>query len=209
MALKTLPFGGMYLIGGVTTGIAKHLLKEDTFLKNFNMKGRLSSIVQQVPLYLVKEEKNVGLLGCEEYAERILMREQARLKGQWEKKVNYQRSLLLLITSIQLLITNNTQLINKNEIVAVVIIDEIGLAEISIHNPLKVLHSLLEPPKVPAIGISNWPLDAAKMNRGITLSRPDPGDEDLEESALSIATEIFTFRKRKNLIIDFRNNYLK
>jgi len=57
---------------------------------------------------------------------------------------------------------------------AVVIFDEIGLAEKSIHNPLKVLHSLLEPPKVATVGISNWSLDASKMNRVITLNRYDP-----------------------------------
>lgn len=57
----------------------------------------------------------------------------------------------------------------------VVVIDEIGLAELSEHNPLKVLHALLEPEfesdRVAFIGISNWSLDASKMNRGITISR--------------------------------------
>lgn len=57
--------------------------------------------------------------------------------------------------------------------IVLIIFDEIGLAEISPHNPLKVLHSLLEPPKVAFVGISNWSLDASKMNRAITLSRPD------------------------------------
>ncbi len=48
-------------------------------------------------------------------------------------------------------------------------------------NPLKVLHNLIEPsfPKeqldIAVVGISNWALDAAKMNRAIHLSRPDPG----------------------------------
>jgi hypothetical protein len=67
-----------------------------------------------------------------------------------------------------------------------VLFDEIGLAEVSPNNPLKVLHSLLEPPKVSVVGISNWSLDASKMNRGITLSRPDPEEGDLVESAESI-----------------------
>ena len=64
---------------------------------------------------------------------------------------------------------------NSNAIV-LVILDEIGLAEISPHNPLKVLHSLLEPPKVAFVGISNWSLDASKQNRGITLSKPEPDE---------------------------------
>jgi nucleoside-triphosphatase THEP1 len=91
---------------------------------------------------------------------------------------------------------------------AVVIIDEIGLAEISVHNPLKVIHSLLDNPKVPTIGLSNWLLDASKMNRGITLSRPDPDDDDLKESALSIAKEIFKERKCQGLEMSFKNTYL-
>lgn len=47
-------------------------------------------------------------------------------------------------------------------------------------NPLKVLHGLIEPafPKdqldIAIVGISNWALDAAKMNRAIHLYRPEP-----------------------------------
>lgn len=40
LALKTLPYGGIYLIGGVTSGIKDYILKSDTFLKNFYAKGR-------------------------------------------------------------------------------------------------------------------------------------------------------------------------
>lgn len=50
-----------------------------------------------------------------------------------------------------------------------------------------MLHSLLEPPQVAFVGISNWSLDASKMNRVITLSRYDPDQYDLMETALSIA----------------------
>lgn len=69
--------------------------------------------------------------------------------------------------------------------------DEVGLAEISTYNPLKVLHRLLEPelsefPEVAVVGISNWALDAAKMNRAIHLSRPEPTLDDLHETGLSI-----------------------
>ncbi len=52
-----------------------------------------------------------------------------------------------------------------------IVIDEIGLAEISEYNPLKVLHFRLENSEVPFIGISNWVLDASKQNRGITLNK--------------------------------------
>lgn len=43
-------------------------------------------------------------------------------------------------------------------ILPVVVFDEIGLAELSKHNPLKVLHSLLEQEnrEIAFVGISNW-----------------------------------------------------
>ncbi len=70
------------------------------------------------------------------------------------------------------------------------VIDEIGLAEISDHNPLKVLHSYLEPheenKKLAFIGLSNWTLDASKMNRGINLSRPELSKQELLDTAYSI-----------------------
>lgn len=67
--------------------------------------------------------------------------------------------------------------------------DEIGLAEISPHNPLKVMHSLLEPPRVATVGISNWSLDASKMNRVINLSRTEPSEDDLLQSAFEISSQ--------------------
>lgn len=78
-----------------------------------------------------------------------------------------------------------------DSVLPVVILDEIGLAEISRFNPLKVLHNLLEPdgrscPNVAVVGISNWALDASKMNRAIHLSRPDMDEEELFETAMSI-----------------------
>lgn len=75
-----------------------------------------------------------------------------------------------------------------SSIIPTVVIDEIGLAEISRHNPLKALHSLLEPeePKVAVVGISNWRLDASKMNRAIYLARPEPSIHDLRLTAQEI-----------------------
>ena len=71
-----------------------------------------------------------------------------------------------------------------------IILDEIGLAEKSKSNPLKVLHSLLEPPQVAVIGLSNWSLDAAKMNRAVHASRPMLSAIDLRETAISIKRSI-------------------
>ena len=81
--------------------------------------------------------------------------------------------------------------------VSVVVLDEIGLAEDSPKMPLKALHPLLEKGyvadgqkndfgKVGFVGISNWALDPAKMNRGILVSRAVPKSEELIKSAQGI-----------------------
>ena len=79
---------------------------------------------------------------------------------------------------------------DPSKVISLVFFDEMGLAEISKNNPLKVIHSELEyddnENKVAFIGISNWVLDASKMNRGIHLSIPEPIENDLIETAKSI-----------------------
>ncbi|XP_076154176.1 E3 ubiquitin-protein ligase rnf213-beta isoform X3 [Alosa pseudoharengus] len=83
--------------------------------------------------------------------------------------------------------------------VSVVVLDEIGLAEDSPQMPLKTLHPLLEDGsidsdesdphmKVGFVGISNWALDPAKMNRGIFVSRWDPSEKELVETAQGICS---------------------
>jgi hypothetical protein len=65
-----------------------------------------------------------------------------------------------------------------------VLFDELGLAERSKKNPLKVLHSKLEYKEkrkgISFVGISNYSLDAAKINRALVLSVPDL-DQRLDE----------------------------
>ena len=80
--------------------------------------------------------------------------------------------------------------------VACVVLDEVGLAEDSPNLPLKVLHSLLEDSassgleqkgsSVAFIGLSNWALDPAKMNRGIMVQLKDPSIEELVKTAHAI-----------------------
>ena len=88
----------------------------------------------------------------------------------------------------------------KDKMISLVYFDEMGLAEISPNNPLKVIHSELEyddnKDKIAFVGISNWVLDAAKMNRAVYLSIPEPDEEDLIKTGKSIAEsyrpEIYT-----------------
>ncbi|CAM9642728.1 unnamed protein product [Lampetra planeri] len=88
---------------------------------------------------------------------------------------------------------------NFQEYVSVVVLDEVGLAEDSPQMPLKALHPLLEDgcvdeekpeqyKKVGFIGISNWALDPAKMNRGILVFRGVPDEKELIKSARGICS---------------------
>jgi hypothetical protein len=83
-----------------------------------------------------------------------------------------------------------------------VCLDEVGLAEDSKHLPLKVLHQLLDDsvkrrqasqidvdgvlPPISMLGISNWALDPAKLNRGLWILRDSPDTEELIVSATGI-----------------------
>jgi hypothetical protein len=69
--------------------------------------------------------------------------------------------------------------------ITVVLLDEVGLAEQSPHLPLKVLHKVLDEAmeNETLVGISNWTLDPAKMNRAVHLYRPAPTEKDLAKTA--------------------------
>lgn len=96
---------------------------------------------------------------------------------------------------------------DERDVLSVVILDEIGLAEISKFNPLKILHKLIEPNtdelKLAVVGISNWALDAAKMNRAIHLSRPDMDLDELIYTGQSLSTSMMSFPE-----FDGYNQYL-
>ena len=65
-ALKYLPYGGIYLIGGVTNGIREKILKDKSWLNHFNAKGRCSHITQRFPVMILNPETELGILGAEE-----------------------------------------------------------------------------------------------------------------------------------------------
>ncbi|KAK9965830.1 hypothetical protein ABG768_004896 [Culter alburnus] len=109
---------------------------------------------------------------------------------------------------------------NLEEYVSVVVLDEIGLAEDSPQMPLKTLHPLLEDGcidsdnpepymKVGFVGISNWALDPAKMNRGIFVSRWDPSEKELVETAEGICSSSDTvLLKIKHLLPKLAKSFL-
>ena len=62
LALKILPFGGVYIAGGIA---AKNLplLQNGTFLTAFNHKGRSSDLLATIPIYIILNQ-HVGLIGA-------------------------------------------------------------------------------------------------------------------------------------------------
>ena len=172
-------------------GTAKNAaLRENVFVM-------LVSILNRIPVFVV------GKPGCSKSLAIQLIR--SNLRGKDSKDPFFQTLPQLYVISYQGSKSSTSEGINKifekatnykdhnkdTKVLPVVLLDEVGLAENSPNNPLKVLHSILEPgkgklPDVAVVGISNWALDAAKMNRAIHLSRPEPTASDLEETAISL-----------------------
>ena len=110
---------------------------------------------------------------------------------------SYQGSLTSTSEGVLKIFKKARQILEKEEniskLISMIYFDEMGLAENSKNNPLKVIHSELEydlnegNKKIAFVGISNWRLDASKMNRGIYLSIPQPDLEDLKKTSQIIA----------------------
>ena len=69
LALKLLPYGGLYIAGGIA---AKNLdlMTSGTFLSAFIHKGRVSGLLEQVPIHIVLDPQ-VGLAGAAQYAAQL------------------------------------------------------------------------------------------------------------------------------------------
>jgi len=65
-ALNSLPYGGIYLVGGLTNAVSDYL-KDDpssTFKNGYFSKGKIiNSLLERFPIYIVKQ-KELGLLGA-------------------------------------------------------------------------------------------------------------------------------------------------
>jgi len=71
LALTTLPFGGLYIVGGIAPKLLREI-KEGQFLEAFSNKGRMKKLIQGVPLYVVLCTE-VGLKGAALYAKKFLV----------------------------------------------------------------------------------------------------------------------------------------
>lgn len=69
LALKLLPYGGLYIAGGIAPKILP-LMQSGNFLRAFTSKGRMRSILEDVPLQIVLNPA-VGLIGAAIAAARL------------------------------------------------------------------------------------------------------------------------------------------
>lgn len=70
LALKVLPFGGVYLLSGITQTLKDKIIKEDIFMNNFLKKGRMRTLLEKVPIFIADD--SIGLIGAEEAALRFI-----------------------------------------------------------------------------------------------------------------------------------------
>ena len=70
MALATLPRGGVYLAGGIAPKLVGKL-KDGTFVRAFNRKGRFADLLSTIPIHVIMNPR-VGLLGALHEAQRLV-----------------------------------------------------------------------------------------------------------------------------------------
>ncbi|EFX81259.1 hypothetical protein DAPPUDRAFT_317827 [Daphnia pulex] len=91
--------------------------------------------------------------------------------------------------------------VDPKTMLAMVVLDELGLADMSPEKPIKVLHAELERQSVltsgekqqspfSVVALSNWVVDAAQVNRGILILRTPANKKDLLESAKQLADSL-------------------
>jgi len=66
LALTTLPYGGLYIVGGIAPKLLPQLI-DGKFMKAYSDKGRMSNLLGSIPIYIVLDT-NIGLQGAANYA---------------------------------------------------------------------------------------------------------------------------------------------
>ncbi|MGI0491507.1 glucokinase [Alkalinema pantanalense CENA528] len=69
LALKLLPYGGLYIAGGIAAKILP-LMQSGQFLRAFGHKGRMSHLLERIPIHVVLNSQ-VGLIGAALCAARL------------------------------------------------------------------------------------------------------------------------------------------
>jgi glucokinase len=69
LALKLLPYGGLYIAGGIAAKILP-LMQDGTFMRSFTSKGRMRALLEDVPVHIILNS-DVGLIGAAIAAARL------------------------------------------------------------------------------------------------------------------------------------------
>jgi glucokinase len=69
LALKLLPYGGVYVAGGIAPKILS-LIQEGTFIRAFTHKGRVGKLLEKIPVHIVLNQQ-VGLIGAAICADKL------------------------------------------------------------------------------------------------------------------------------------------
>jgi glucokinase len=62
LALKILPYGGLYLAGGIAPKILE-MLQQGVFMKAFSNKGRMRPVLEKIPVHVILDTK-IALIGA-------------------------------------------------------------------------------------------------------------------------------------------------
>jgi glucokinase len=71
LALKLLPYGGLYIAGGIAAKILP-LMQQGEFIAAFRQKGRMQALLEHIPVHIILNP-NVGLIGSTLYAARACL----------------------------------------------------------------------------------------------------------------------------------------
>lgn len=69
LALKLLPYGGLYIAGGIAPKILP-LMQNGSFMLSFTEKGRMGSLLEEIPVHIILNQQ-VGLIGAALSASRL------------------------------------------------------------------------------------------------------------------------------------------
>ena len=71
ISLMYLPSRGLYLLGGLSVALQDLIINTDIWKKSFKEKGRLSSVLENIPVILIKVH-DLGMRGSTEYCRRLI-----------------------------------------------------------------------------------------------------------------------------------------
>jgi glucokinase len=78
LAISMLPFGGLYLLGGVSAALAEYIKSNDIFMKHFSSKGGLKCVLEKFPIYIMINQQ-IGVFGAAVFAKKFIEEEYLNL----------------------------------------------------------------------------------------------------------------------------------